>query len=133
VAAYRLAKKPTVAKAIDAVQHEARTVAVFGLVQAMEEADSAAAFARLHKNPMALVKATELRAKLSGLLIDRVEVACVDIKGALLEARTRVFGPLDITPKPSEVLTDARGTGTDTDGSGSAGSGQDRNGQPFGD
>ena len=39
---------------------------------------------------MAYCKATELRAKLSGLLIDRIEVVPVDLKGALEQARHRV-------------------------------------------
>lgn len=97
VAAHRLKKKPSVAKALEAVRREGLQMAAFGLLEAMNEAESAATFARLHKNPMALVKATELRAKLSGLMIDRVEVACVDLKGALLEARTLVFGAIDVT------------------------------------
>lgn len=55
-------------------------MAIYGLVEAMKEAEDAAAFAKLHKNPMANVKACELRAKLSGLLIERVEVLEVDLK-----------------------------------------------------
>ena len=73
----------------------------------MKEAESAAAFAREHKNPMALVKATELRAKLSGLLIDRLEVVPPDdLKAALLEARTRVINTIDLTlPHANEEVS----------------------------
>lgn len=54
-------------------------------------------FAKANKNAMAYFKAVEHRAKLSGLLIGRVEVGTVDLKGAL-EACTRVLNPVDITP-----------------------------------
>jgi len=87
----RLLKHPAIAQAVAAIRTEARTVAAYGLVEAMKETESAAAFARLHKNPMALVKATELRAKLSGLLVDRVEVVEVDLRGALDRAEARVL------------------------------------------
>ena len=70
-------------------------MAVYGLVEAMKEAEDAAAFARENKNSMALVKACELRAKLSGLLIDRVELVKVDLTGALARAEARV---LSVTP-----------------------------------
>ena len=39
-------------------------MSAFGLVQAMAQAEAAAAFAKLHKNPMANVKAIELRSRL---------------------------------------------------------------------
>jgi phage terminase small subunit len=74
VAAHRLGKKPAVVQAIDSIRTEGRGIAGYGLVEAMKEAEDAAAFAKIHKIPMANVKACELRAKLSGLLIDRVEV-----------------------------------------------------------
>ncbi len=81
-------------------------MAAYGLVEAMKEAEFTAAFAREHRNPMALLKATELRTKLSGLLIDRLEVVpTIDLKGALEQARNRLF---NITPRyesASMVLT----------------------------
>jgi hypothetical protein len=85
-----LGKNPAVEKAIASIAAEGRKIAVYGLVEAMQEANDAAAFARLNKNSMALVKATELRAKLSGLLIDRVELAVVDIGAAIVRAEARV-------------------------------------------
>lgn len=68
------------------------------------------------------------RAKLSGLLVDRIQVETVDIKGALIEARTRVLIFGTIPPKPLTGLTDARGTGPDT-----ASNGPDEKGNQFGD
>jgi hypothetical protein len=82
-------------------------MAVYGLVEAMKEAEDAAAFAKANKNSMALMKACELRAKLSGLLIERVEVVEVDLTAALARAEACVF---DVTPRtfPSTVSIDRR-------------------------
>ena len=57
----------------------------------MREAEEVCAFARKHKNAMAYCKGTELRAKLSGLLIERVETVTVDLRGSLDQARERVL------------------------------------------
>jgi hypothetical protein len=89
VAVHRLGKNPAVAAAIEAIRAEGRKMAVYDLAAAMREADEVCAFAKLHKNAMAYMKATELRAKLSGLLIDRVEIAAVDLTGALARAEAR--------------------------------------------
>jgi hypothetical protein len=91
----RLLKNPIVRQAIESVQAEARTVAVYDLATAMKEAKAVCTFAKRHKNAMAYCKATELRAKLSRLLIDRVEIIPVDLVGALEKAERRV---LDLTP-----------------------------------
>jgi hypothetical protein len=95
--ASRLLKIPMIAAAVEAIREKGRDLAAYGLVEAMREADDAAAFAKLHKNPMALVKAFELKAKLSGLLIDRVEVATVDLRGALEAAERRVINVTNVT------------------------------------
>jgi hypothetical protein len=99
VAMHRLGKKPEVAKAVEDIRKKGREMAVYGLLEAMQEADSAAAFAKLHKNPMANVKACELRAKLSGLLIERVEVATVDLTGSLQRAEARLLRAINITSR----------------------------------
>jgi len=95
VAAHRIGGKPAVAKAIEEIRQKGRVMAAYGLVEAMREADDAATFAREKGNSMALVKAVELRSKLSGLLIDRVEIIPVDLVAALERAERRV---LDVTP-----------------------------------
>src|ERR1043165_1177456 len=89
VAAHRLGKKSEVSRAIESIQAEGRKVAVYDLATAMKEAEDVCAFAKLHKNAMAYCKATELRAKLSGLLIDRIEGIPVDLVGALERAERR--------------------------------------------
>lgn len=91
VAAHRLGKKLAVAQAIASIRSEGRTMAVYDLATAMREADDVCAFAKQHKNAMAYCKATELRAKLSGLLIERVEVVSVDLSGSLARAAHRVL------------------------------------------
>jgi hypothetical protein len=99
VVMHRLGKNPAVAKAIEAIRAEGMKMAVYDLATAMREAEAVCAFAKKHKNAMAYCKATELRAKLSGLLIDRVEVVAVDLRGALEAAERRV---LDVTPRFSD-------------------------------
>ncbi len=134
VAAHRLGKIPSVVRAKASIQAEGRKLAVYDLAKAMEEAKEVIEFAKLHKHPTAYFFAVRHRAHLSGLLVDKIQLeATVDLKGALIEARGRVFTIMTVASKPSEVLTDARPTGPGPDGSGSAGSGQDGNGQPFGD
>ena len=43
--ASRLLKQPSIARAVATIREQARTVAVYGLVEAMKEAESAATFA----------------------------------------------------------------------------------------
>jgi len=88
----KIHEKPAVQAAIQEARTEIRAAAVYDHAQAMAEAGEAIEFAKKHGNSMALVKAIELRSKLSGLLIERVEakVAVVDIRSALEEAKGRV-------------------------------------------
>lgn len=97
VAAHRLMKKPAVAQAIATIRKEGMKVAVYDLATAMREAEAVCAFAKLHKNAMAYCKGTELRAKLSGLLIDRVEVVEVDLRGSLERAEARVINATQLS------------------------------------
>ena len=93
----RLLRHPTIASAVAAIREQGRTLAAFDLESALREADQAAKFARANKNSMANVKGTELKAKLAGHLIDRVEVVHADLKTALSRAEKRL---IDITPCP---------------------------------
>ena len=94
----------------------------------MAQAQKGIDLAERHKNPMAFIKGCELRAKLSGLLIDRVEVATVDLKGSLEQARTRVIDALNITPRQSCVEL---GPATDQAVNGAAYRGLGEQGNPF--
>ena len=79
--------------------------AVYDLATAMKEAGDAAIFARKNGNSMANVKAAELRAKLSGLLIDRVLEVSVDLTGAIARAEQRVQS--GVTPSATSTLPSA--------------------------
>ena len=92
VAATRLGKLPAVKAAVDEVQMEGRKMASYDLATALTDCDRAAEFARKNKNSMALVKSNELKAKLAGLLIERVEQVTVSIKEALELAKERALG-----------------------------------------
>jgi hypothetical protein len=94
-----LMKHPAIASAIARIRMEGRKLSAYGLSEAMREAEAVCAFAKLHKNAMAYCKGTELRAKLSGLLIDHVVVATVDLTGALARAETRLLKAIDSTPR----------------------------------
>jgi hypothetical protein len=93
----RLLKQPMIASAIAGIRMEGRKLAAYGLSEAMKEAEAVCAFAKLHKNAMAYCKGTELRAKLSGLLIDRIEVVPVDLRGALDRAEARVVNATQLS------------------------------------
>jgi hypothetical protein len=92
----RMMKHPVVVRELEAIRSDARREAVYGVVEAMAQAQKGIDLAERHKNPMAFIKGCELRAKLSGLLIERVEVSTVDLKGSLEAARTRV---INVTPQ----------------------------------
>ena len=114
VAHYRLQKKPAVASAIEAILSDARREAKYTLLEHVKELDWAIAGSAAKDNWMAVAKNVENKGRCFGFYVDRVAIVPdIQLRDALLEARGRVFGLLDITPKPSEVLTDARGAGPD--------------------
>ena len=129
VAAHRLGKKPAVARYLASIQAEARSVAVYGVVEAMAQAQKGIDLAERHKNPMAFIKGCELRAKLSGLLIDRTEVVVVDLKGSLEQAKLRVIN----INSPALPSNGGVGPATDLAVSGAAYRGPGTQGDPIGD
>ena len=115
VAAFRMKHKPSVARAIESIQAEGRKMAVYDLAKAMQEAVDVIEFAKLHKHPTAYFFAVRHRAHLSGLLVDKIQLeTVVDLKGALIEARTRTFGPIDITPGQKHALASVSAPATIT-------------------
>ena len=104
VAGRRLNRDPLVRAAIAAIQAEGRTVAAYNLAAAMEEAQRVIEYAKQHNNAMAYFKAVELRARLSGLLVDRIQVEKVDLRAALAEAEARVLNLPAIEPKDSDSV-----------------------------
>jgi len=106
--------KPVMA-AIDQARRQMLEAAAYTAERAMSEAERALEFAEENKNAMAMVKAVELRAKLAGLLIERIDqrVATVDIGAALEEARGRVLSdgtPHDKTATIKADSADIRST-----------------------
>jgi hypothetical protein len=89
---------PAVASALESIQAEGRKAAVYDLTVAMKEANEVIEFAKRYKHPTAYFFAVRHRAHLSGLLIDRIEIATVDLTAALARAEKRV---LDVSPLPS--------------------------------
>jgi hypothetical protein len=91
----RLEKNPAVAAKIDAIRQKGCEIAAYDLTKAMQEAMDVIEFAKGTKNAMAYYKAIEHRARLAGLLVERIHLQAemVDLRSALQEARTRVINP----------------------------------------
>lgn len=82
---------------LDKVSQNLAKVADYNGERAMHDADDAIAFAKQHKQASAMVKAVELKARLAGLLRDKLDITVgtqPDIVGALDAARARVLRPM---------------------------------------
>lgn len=101
--AWEASKNPHVQQYLATVQSQIRATIGHTVQMAMQEAAEVIAFAKEHDNPMAFCKAVELRAKLSGLLIDRVEVFSMDLKGALDQAKQRVVNITPVLPQVTQA------------------------------
>lgn len=92
-AAYQLKhKNKLVAAELAKAQQRLADAAGYNGTRCMAELDEAIAFAVETKQPNAYVKAIELRARLAGLLRDKVDVTVerIDINDALSAARARI-------------------------------------------
>jgi hypothetical protein len=67
-------RRPHVKAAIEAARLKVQNKIAYGLERAMTEAEEAIEFARQTDNANAYVKAVELRSKLNGLLVEKVDV-----------------------------------------------------------
>jgi hypothetical protein len=102
--AYKLSKVPRIAAAIEAGRRDIARNARYDANAAMAELNGAIDYAKSQKNAMAVTKTIELKMKLSGLLIDRLEVReAPDISGALIEAGRRARR---LPPGGSEAIAD---------------------------
>lgn len=79
--------------AIQQGQAHLREKARYEVTQAVAEIDKAIAFGYERANPMSVAKLLELKCKLYGLLVEKIDLkaSVVDLKGALEEARLRVI------------------------------------------
>jgi phage terminase small subunit len=71
---YKLLQLPEIQAAIDETRKKIQAKAGYNLERAMTEAEEAIEFARQTDNANAYVKAVELRSKLNGLLVEKVDV-----------------------------------------------------------
>lgn len=116
----RIDRLPAVAQAIAVIQAKARELSVYDLTVAMRESEEVIAFAKEHRNAMAYFKAVEHRAKLSGLLIDRIQVATVDVRSALEEAHRRIRNISPVSSDDSPQSKTRAGGGAGGGGGGNA-------------
>jgi hypothetical protein len=91
----RMKRNPAVAKAIAEIREAGMKAAVYDLALAMKEAEEVIEFAKKHKHPTAYFFAVRHRAHLSGLLVERVEIATVDLRASIDGARDRVLKVID--------------------------------------
>lgn len=107
VRAHKLMKEEAVRDALNAIRQDWATDAKYDLGAAMREIDDGIKFSRETKNATAMVKAIELRAKMSGLLNDaaiQINIGqTVDVAGALAAARARVQRPRPADDDAEEV------------------------------
>ena len=90
-AAKYLLHHPSIAAAIQEMHMDLTKKTLFDVEQAVLECNTMIDFAQSKNNAMAAAKLLELKCKLHGLLIERVEVKpSVDIRDALAAARSRV-------------------------------------------
>lgn len=89
---FDLENNPKVRAELEKTFAETRKHVAYDAAECFKEAGRALAMAEKTRNASGMVKATELRARLYGLLVDKqqIEVATVDIRGALESARARV-------------------------------------------
>jgi phage terminase small subunit len=86
---------PRVKRAIEKEQAQLRERAKYDVEQAVVEINKAVEFGYRQRNPKSIAKLLELKSKLYGLLVDRVEMVTVDLSGALARAEARV---INVTP-----------------------------------
>ena len=82
-------RHPAVQRYLQSVRNRVCAKIAHTVIEAMQEAADTMQFAKEKGNPMAYCKAVELRAKLSGLLIEKHEVVSVSLTEALALAKQR--------------------------------------------
>lgn len=90
-AAKYLLQHTSIAATIEEMRMDLQKKTLFDVERAVEECNTMIDFAQSKNNAMAAAKLLELKCKLHGLLIERVEVKpSVDIRDAIAAARSRV-------------------------------------------
>jgi hypothetical protein len=94
-AGHRLLQHPKIKALVAEARAKIRHNQTYNLERALQDAEDAAQFAIANKNPMGLVRARELQAKLAGLMVDKI-----DVQGAPLSIN--IIGLA--APQPQEHL-----------------------------
>jgi len=102
VQVYDLLRNPGVKAELDQIRERITQKTVYDAAAAFNEAGEALEIARKSKNSHAFTKAVELRAKLHGLLTDKllVETVSVDLTAALRDAKARASRVLSPALRP---------------------------------
>lgn len=102
----RILDKPLAQEYLDTVRKNLVDTGVYDATEAMRECNDAVALAKAKGNPMALVKAIELKSKLSGLLIEKRENKNVGGFQIRIEGigQGQLPTPIDITPRDHQPL-----------------------------
>lgn len=85
----RTLRNPLALDYLETLRAKSRAITAYDLSTAMRESLAVIEFAKERGNAMAYFKAVEHRAKLMGLLVERVETVSVDLTAALAEAKRR--------------------------------------------
>jgi hypothetical protein len=103
---YLILRRPNVAAAVAKVQAEIRAESKYDTLAAMAELDLFIQKCDRDKNPsrMAQVRAVETKARLNGLLIEKVEVSHPDIRLDLLAAQARTVDDVEMLIRRLEAV-----------------------------
>lgn len=112
----KLLKDPLVRAEVDRLRAEVREQGKYNLEKAMKECEDAMAFAKRTDNATALVRAVELRSKLSGLLDLKIDVKATSgfqIVFAGIDEPVRNVSPIEIESGKNQtddnLLSDSQG------------------------
>lgn len=99
-AASQISTRPAVKRAIQQEQANLRKKCLYEVEHAVEEIDRAIAFGYKRSNPMSIAKLLDLKCRIFGLLVEKIDLnaTTIDLKGALEAAKLRVITALHINP-----------------------------------
>lgn len=134
-ASARLLRDPEVKDALNEIRKNAMVKAEYTVETAMAEANAAIEFAKETENANAYVKAVELRSKLSGLLVDKIDLRqAIGFSIQIIGVGAPALPPADVKVLPSgEPIPEAElvNGSTDEEASGESGEGNDGNDDPW--
>ncbi len=121
--AKRILEKPIAQEYLSKIQLQSRAIVSYDLATAMTESLEVIEHAKQTRNSMAYFKAVEHRAKLSGLLIERIHIEKVDLSEALRQANLRILDVIQPGLELPTLASDSLPEPTETGGGGTGGGG----------